>query len=271
MTQVQTISGLKRGRGRGRGRGAGRGRGGRGSGRNDKPGAFQPFRGSGNSLSAQPAVGNQPADHASGVFAAEQQHLAGVARLQQQHDEATALRAVQLAELERQQQQRQRPKQQQQACASSTVEDSNISDLALGQAQARPSASASSVIDLCNEGSNQHEQQKPSRPPAKPREQATWSLGVDRASSRNTAQPSSSSNIDNPFWCPARYIPAGGENQADLRLQTLEIVQVLDSGLVAHRGSAILDTGLLLLCAMASIACSGAFTKGQPESCHIDL
>ncbi|KAL3163201.1 hypothetical protein ABBQ32_009604 [Trebouxia sp. C0010 RCD-2024] len=237
MTQVQTIGGLKRGRGRGRGRGTGRGRGGR-SGRSEKPQPFEPFKGSAKSLTAdsnslQPAV-----SHGSGVFAAEQQHLAGVARLQQQHDEAIALRAVEMAELARQQQ-----AQPTQASCSSRSRAPGTFAPDPPQPPATSSAS-SDIIDLCDETDQAPQQasRHPARPPAKPREQISWSLGVGGITAGSSA-PSGSRNTDNPFWAPARYMPAGGESQPDLRLQTHEVVQVLDSGLVGHRGAAVLDTG----------------------------
>ena len=251
MTQVQTVGGLKRGRGRGRGRGSGRGRGGRG-GKSDKPPTFEPFKGSANSLSAdsnhqQPAVGQ-----GSGVFAAAQQHLVGVAKLQQQHDDAIALRAVQMAELPQQQQ-----TGQVQASSSSTSQAPATS----ARAPPRPTSSAadSSIIDLCDDDTDQpaHQASTAPRPPAKPREQISWSLGVARTTSGRSV-PSGSS--DNPFWCPARYIPAGGETQADLRLQTHEFVQVLDSGLVGHRGTAVLDTGTSLM-RHTALSCNPVGTK----------
>lgn len=239
MTQVQTIGGLKQRRGRGRGRGTGRGRGGR-SRRNDKPEPFRPFKGPAKSLSVDSSQQPPAVSHGSGVFATEQQHLAGVAKLQQQHDEAIALRAVQMAELQKQQQ-----AQQAQACFSSRSE-------ALGtSAPSQPPATSSAerdIIDLCDDtGQPPHQALGvPARPPAKPREQISWSLGVGHATS-DSSVPSGSSNGDNPFWAPARYMPVGGETQADLRLQTQEVVQVLDSGLVGHRGTAILDTGTCLM------------------------
>ena len=241
MTQVQTIGGLKRGRGRGRGRGSGRGRGGR-SGRSDKPQPFEPFKGPAKSLSAASNQQQPAASHGSGVFAAEQQHLAGVARLQQQHDEAIALRAVQMAELEQQQQ-----AQQTQASCSSNSQAPGTS----APAPAQPSATSSTgsdIIDLCDETDQAPQQaaRDPARPPAKPREQVSWSLGVGGTTASRSA-PSGSSNTDNPFWAPARYMPVGGESQPDLRLQTYEVVQVLDSGLVGHRGTAVLDTGTCLM------------------------
>ncbi len=247
MTQVQTIGGLKRGRGRGRASGRGRGRGARGAGRSDKPAAFEAFKGSGFSLSAQQSGSNQqPANgNGSGVFAAEQQNLAGIAKLQQQHDEALALKAVQLAELQKQQQQQQQQQQQVTALqASASHSPASIPAQANPQLHANPSMSASDVIDLCDDDSDRpaHQSSKSFRPPAKQREKVSWSLGVDRATSGATASTSSAST-DNPFWCPARYVPSGGENQADLRLQTHEVVHVLDSGLVGHRGTAVLDTG----------------------------
>ena len=258
MTQVQTIGGLKRGRGRGRGRGAARGRAGRGGGRSDKPAAFEPFKGSANSLSAQQATGiQQHIHHGSGVFAAEQPHLAGIAKLQQQHDDAIALRAVQLAELQTQEQSQQ---QQQEPAVLNTSDGPGASSSAPNRPQEASSTDASSVIDLCDDEDTKQPVQQAlmsSRPPPKPREQVAWSLGGNRASSSNTAS-SSSSNVDNPFWCPARYIPAGGENQPDLRLQTREIVQVLDSGLVPHRGKAVLDTGLPCMprCLLLTVLCA---------------
>ena len=253
MTQVQTIGGLKRGRGRGRGRGTGRGSEdrGRGRGRSDKSASFEPFKGSAKSLSAQQANPQQhPINQGSGVFAAEKHHLAGIAKLQQQHDEAIALRAVQLAELQRQQQsqlqqqQHQQQHQQQQGSAANMAEGLKTSAHAGSQPQAVSSAVADSIIDLCDDDADQPAQQvsEAPRPPAKPREQISWSRGVGPATSSSSAS-SSSNNVGNPFWCPARYIPAGGENQPDLHLQTREVVQVLDSGLVAHQGVAILDTG----------------------------
>ena len=249
MTQVQTVGGLKRGRGRGRGRGTARGRGGKG-GRSDKPAAFEPFKGSANSLSAHSNQQQPTVSHGSGVFAAEQQHLAGVAKLQQQHDEAVTLRAVQMAELQKQQQ-----TQQQALASSSSVSQAPATSASAPAQPPQTSCTADSkiralhkaddVIDLCDGDDTKQPAQQAStvsRPPAKPREQVSWSLGVARPTSGSSA-PSGSSNTDNPFWCPARYVPAGGEAQPDLRLQTEEIVQVLDSGLVAHRGTAILDTG----------------------------
>lgn len=243
MTQVQTVGGLKRGRGRGRGRGTARGRGGKG-GRSDQPAAFEPFKGSANSLSAHSSQPQPAVNHGSGVFAAEQQHLAGVAKLQQQHDEAVTLRAVQMAELQKQQ-------QTQQALASSSSVSTAPATSASAPAQPPLTSCAadSSIIDLCDgDDFDQPAQQAStaSRPPAKPREQISWSLGVARPTSGSSA-PSGSSNPDNPFWCPARYMPAGGEAQPDLRLQTEEVVQVLDSVLVAHRGTAILDTGSFII------------------------
>ena len=232
MTQVQTIGGLKRGRGRGLGRNTGRGRGGR-NGRSDKPAAFEPFKGSANSLTAHSNQQQPAANHGSGVFADEHQHLAGVAKLQQQHDEAVALRAVQMAELGNQ-------RQTQVQASSSRVYQ------APAQPPSTSSAAGSSIIDLCDDddtGQLAQQASTASRPPAKPREQISWSLGVACPTSGSSV-PSGSSNVDNPFWCPARYIPVGGEAQADLRLQTHELVQVLDSGLVGHRGTAVLDTGI---------------------------
>lgn len=236
MTQVQTIGGLKRGRGRGRGSGRGRGRGGRDGGRTDKPAAFEAFKGSGNSLGAQQAAGGQQhrAAHGSGIFAAEQQHLTGIAKLQQQHDEALALRAVQLAELQRQ--------QQPQASTSAPYAPQLEADIPTQVYPLAPAAcSVTDVIDLCDDDSGQPAQQS-ARPPAKPRENVSWSLGVNRTTSGGTASTCSAGS-DNPFWSPARYVPLGGDNQPDLRLQTHEVVQVFDSGLVGHRGSAVLDTG----------------------------
>ncbi|DBA94926.1 TPA: hypothetical protein ACH3X1_002455 [Trebouxia sp. C0004] len=240
MTQVQTIGGLKRGRGRGSGRG--RGRGGRGAGRTDKPAAFEAFKGSGNSLGAQQAAGGQQhqAAHGSGIFAAEQQHLTGIAKLQQQHDEALALRAVQQAELQRQ--------QQPQASTSAPPlpqSEADIPTQLYPVPPARSSFTESDLIDLCDDDSGQPGQQS-ARPPAKPREKMSWSLGVNRAMSGATASTSTAGS-DNPFWCPARYVPTGGDNQPDLRLQTHEVVQAFDSGLVGHRGTAILDTGVFVL------------------------
>ena len=253
MTQVQTIGGLKRGRGRGRGSGRGRDGRGRGRGRSDKPASFEPFQGSANSLSAQQATGipqQHPVNQGSGVFAPEHHHLAGIAKLQQQHDEAIALRAVQLAELQRQQQSQLQQQQQhhQQGSASDMMEAPKTSAQAASQPQAVSPAVADSVIDLCDDEADQPAQQvsKAPRPPAKPQEQVSWSRGVGRATSSNSA-PSGSNNVGNPFWCPARYIPAGGENQLDLHLQTHEVVQILDSGLVAHQGMAILDTGAIAM------------------------
>lgn len=235
MTQVQTIGGLKRGggRGRGRGRGAGTGRAGRG----DKPDAFQPFKGSGFSLSsASPGQTQQQHSSAggSGVFAAEQ-HQHGTSRLQQQHEEALALRAVQLAELQ---------KQSEALLTAKGQPEPSTSGDHTSKPQDAYSAADSNVIDLCDDGDELPAKRlsASARPPAKPREKVGWSLGVDRASSSATASTSSNTG-DNPFWCPARYVPAGGENQADLRLQTHEVAQVFDSGLVGHRGAAILDTG----------------------------
>ena len=239
MTQVQTIGGLKRGRGRGRGRGTGRGRGGRG-GRSDKPATFEPFKGPANSLAAHSNQQQPTANHGSGVFADEHQHLAGVPKLQQQHDEAVAFRAVQMAELQKQQ-------QTQPPTSSSCASEAPATFAAAPeQLPLISSAAGSSTIDLCDEDDTSQTDQQAStasRPPAKPREQISWSLGVARPTSSSSV-PSVSSNADNPFWCPARYIPVGGEAQADLRLQTHEIVQVLDSGLVGHRGTAVLDTGM---------------------------
>lgn len=244
MTQVQTIGGLKRGRGRGRGTNRGRGRGGRGAGRNEKPAAFEAFKGSGNSLGAQQASSN-PYQHSgggSGVVAAEQQHLAGIAKLQQQHDEALALRAVQLAELQRQQQQ---PQEQQAHTSPPILTEADIPTQVYLQPQGPSSTTDDNIIDLCDDDTTQPVQQSSNlpRPPAKPREKASWSMGVDRASS-GSATSTSNAGTDNPFWCPARYVPTGGEDQPDLHLQTHEVVQVLDSGLVAHRGTAVLDTGM---------------------------
>ena len=251
MTQVQTIGGLKRGRGRGRGTNRGRGRGGRGAGRNEKPAAFEAFKGSGNSLGAQQASSGlyQHSGGGSGVFAAEQQHLAGIAKLQQQHDEALALRAVQLAELQRQQQQ----SQEQQAYTSPptpVLTQADIPTQVYFQPQPPSSTTNDNIIDLCEDDTAQPAQQSsnPSRPPAKPREKASWSMGVDRATS-GSATSTSNAGTDNPFWCPARYVPTGGEDQPDLRLQTHEVVQVLDSGLVGHRGTAVLDTGMPVITA----------------------
>ncbi len=242
MTQVQTIGGLKRGRGRGRGSGRGRGRGGRGAGRTDKPAAFEAFKGSGNSLGAQQAAGGQQhqAAHSSGIFAAEQQHLTGIAKLQQQHDEALALRAVQLAELQRQQQ-----LQASTSAPHAPLSEADIATQLYPLPPATSSVTESDVIDLCDDGSGQSAQPS-ARPPAKPREKVSWSLGVNRAASGATAS-NSSAGSDNPFWCPARYVPTGGDNQPDLRLQTHEVVQVLDSGLVGHRGNAVLDTGVSIV------------------------
>lgn len=242
MTQVQTIGGLKRGRGRGRGSGRGRGRGGRGAGGTDKPAAFEAFKGSGNSLGAQQAAGGQQhqAAYGSGIFAAEQQHLTGIAKLQQQHDEALALRAVQLAELQRQ--------QQPQASTSAPPAPQSEADIPTQLYPPPPASSSvteSDIIDLCDDDSGQPAQQS-ARPPAKPQEKVSWSLGVNRAVSGATASTSSAGN-DNPFWCPARYVPSGGDNQPELRLQTHEVVQVFDSGLVGHRGNAVLDTGVSML------------------------
>ena len=248
MTQVQTIGGLKRGRGRGRGRGTGRGRGGRG-GKSDKSAAFEPFKGSANSLTVHSSQEQPTANQGSGVFADEQQHLAGVAKLQQQHDEAVALRAVHMAELQKQQQ------TQGQASASGMSQAPAICASAPDQPAQTSSAAGSSTIDLCDDDDTAQLAQQAlvaSRPPAKPREQIGWSIGIARPTSGSSV-PSGSSNADNPFWCPARYIPVGGEAQADLRLQTHEIVQVLDSGLVGHRGTAILDTGRsYILCITSS-------------------
>ena len=252
MTQVQTIGGLKRGRGRGRGRSTGRGRGGRG-GRSDKPATFEPFKGSANSLTAHGNQQHPVASHGSGVFADEHQHLAGVAKLQQQHDEAIALRAVQMAELEKQ---RQIPVQ---ASSSGLFQAPATSASAAHQFPSTSSAAGSSIIDLCNDddtGQPAQQASTASRPPAKPREQISWSLGVDHPIS-DSSVPSGSSNTDNPFWCPARYMPVGGEAQADLCLQTHEVVQVLDSGLVGHRGTAILDTGISFTICTAS-SCNSA-------------
>ena len=243
MTQVQTIGGLKRGRGRGRGSGRGRG-GGRSTGRGDKPGAFEAFKGAGFSLNTQESEGIQQQQnaHSSGVFAAEQQHLAGIAKLQQQHDEALALRAVQLAELQKQQQ------EEQATSSASTQHQRNVSAQTAPQPQAATSAD---VIDLCGDEPAQ-QSSTVTRPPAKPREKMSWSLGVDHPTFRTT--PSNSVSSDNPFWCPARYVPVGGENQADLHLQTHEVVLVFDNGLVGHRGTAVLDTGgrflLVTVCMM---------------------
>lgn len=239
MTQVQTIGGLSRGRGRGRGSGRGRGRGGRGAGRTDKPAAFEAFKGSGNSLGAQQAAGIQQhqAAHGSGIFAAVQQHLTGIAKLQQQHDEALALRAVQLAELQRQ--------QQPQASTSVPQSEADIPTQLYPVPPATSSVTESNIIDLCDDDSGQPAQQS-ATPPAKPREKVSWSLGVNRATSGATASTSSAGS-DNPFWCPARYVPTGGDNQPDLRLQTHEVVQVFDSGLAGHRGTAVLDTGAFVL------------------------
>jgi len=239
MTQVQTIGGLRRGRGRGRGSGRGRGRGGRGAGRTDKPAAFEAFKGPGNSLKAQQAAGIQQhqAAHGSGIFAAEQQHLTGIAKLQQQHDEALALRAVQLAELQRQ--------QQPQASTSVPQSEADIPTQLYPVPPATSSVTESNIIDLCDDDSGQPAQQS-ARPPAKPREKVSWSLGVNRATSGATASTSSAGS-DNPFWCPARYVPTGGDNQPDVRLQTHEVVQVFDSGLAGHRGTAVLDTGAFVL------------------------
>ena len=239
MTQVQTVGGLKRGRGRGRGKGNGRGRGGRG-GRSEKPASFEPFKGSANSLTAHSNQQQPTANHGSGVFADEHQHLAGVAKLQQQHDEAVALRAVQMAELQKHRQ------TQGQASSSGMSQAPATSAAAPDQSAPTSSAAGSSIIDLCEDDAIAQPAQQAStasRPPAKPREQISWSIGIARPTSGKSL-PSGSSNADNPFWCPARYIPAGGEAQADLRLQTHEVVQVLDSGLVGHRGTAILDTGI---------------------------
>lgn len=243
MTQVQTIGGLKRGRGRGRGagRGTGRGRGGRSNGKNDKSAAFEAFKGSGCSLSAKQTRDTQQQQNGSGVFSAEQQHLAGVARLQQQHEEALGLRAVQLAELQKQQQ------EQQQATTSersiSHLEASTSAGCTHAQPHANSIAATSSVIDLCDDNDEAAQlSQNALRPPAKPREKVAWSLGVKHATS-SAATPASSGGGDNPFWCPSRYVPVGGENQPDLRLQTNESALVLDSGLVGHRATAVLDTG----------------------------
>ena len=70
--------------------------------------------------------------------------------------------------------------------------------------------------------------------------QATQSV---RPEASVSSGPSGSSNVDNPFWSPAGYTPAEA-TEADLCLHTKEVVQVLDSGLVGHPGSAILDTGI---------------------------
>lgn len=239
MTQVQTIGGLKRGRGRGRGAGTGRGR---SNGKSDKSAAFEAFKGLGCSLSAKQTRDTQQQQNGSGVFSAEQQHLAGIARLQQQHEEALALRAVQLAELQKQQQ------EQQQATTSersiSHLEASTSAGCTHAQPHANSIAATSSVIDLCDDNDEAAQlSQNALRLPAKPREKVAWSLGVNHATS-SAATPASSGGGDNPFWCPSRYVPVGGENQPDLRLQTNESALVLDSGLVGHRATAVLDTGL---------------------------
>ncbi|KAL3158489.1 hypothetical protein ABBQ38_010721 [Trebouxia sp. C0009 RCD-2024] len=72
-----------------------------------------------------------------------------------------------------------------------------------------------------------------------PLPQPTASAGSEPGGS---SVASGSNNTDNPFWSPAQYIPAEAA-EADLSLYTKEVALVLDSGLVGHPGSAILDTG----------------------------
>lgn len=60
------------------------------------------------------------------------------------------------------------------------------------------------------------------------------------------AAPSRSFVPSNPLWFPPQYEPNTGSTQPDLSLHTREVVWVLDAGLEAHKGKAILDTGTRL-------------------------